>query len=69
MSFGMVSTLICKLYWKRKTKDDTEEIDVLEYSIYIKNIKIVNLAVTYSLWLPFFILSGIFRCRSPPLRV
>ncbi len=25
----------------------------LNDSIYIKNIKIVNLAVTYSLWLPF----------------
>ncbi len=69
MSFGMVSTLICKLYWKRKTKDDTEEINVSDYFHRVVWKKELNLAVTYIMWLPFFVLCDVFHCRSPPLRV
>ena len=69
MSFSMVSTSICKLYWKRNTKDDTEEIDVLEPSCRIMWKKKSNLAVTCIMWLPFFVLCDVFHCRSPPPRV
>ena len=66
------------LEWEQKRKNKAKS-NIQNINIFFDNIirtfykipqeKVLVLAAAYSLWLPFFVLGGIFQCRSPPLRV